>query len=211
MNPNGERFSMHSNDEGINSSAEFFYKAKMMVGMGTSVTQEYGKGYTIVERESITFNPIKETKVKGGMKGNMLRSLASTNIHIYPNPVMQYRDIKEIRADKKKELNVVMHEPYSVNPLTGKEMLAMPNMKTEMILLLKFDDNEIRDQVKDDLISKWSPLRRSEAEVGFGTTSPTEKPVTITRAEGSGKRFCSMCGEALIEGHRFCGKCGAAV
>lgn len=202
---------MESDLSSIQCKAEFSYKAKMARGMGATAKQDYGEGKLAIGEESISFTPFKEPKIKGGVKGGMLRSLTSTNISIYPHPVIQYRDVREFIVEKKK-FGVRMHEPYSVNPLTGQEMLAMPAMKTEMVLFLKFDDNETRDYIHRQIESAWQPHKRSESEVGYGAQSPTQQPVTITQAaDGGSAGFCTQCGTPFTAEQKFCGKCGKAV
>ena len=192
----------------IQCKAKFSYRVKATIG-GSTAAQEYGDGILSYEHDCLNFRPSVEPKIQGGMKGGLLKSLASTNIKIYPYPIVQYRDIKEFKVDKKKTLDIVLHQPYSVNPLTGEEILAIPSFETEMILSLKFNDNETRDHVHGEVLVRWEPARRSVAEVGYGAKSPSVQPATVTTtstAEVAG--YCKNCGEPYAAGQKFCGKCG---
>lgn len=199
---------MESDLSSIQCKAEFFYKVKATLGSPTA-SQDYGEGTLLVGSESLSFNPYKELKIKGGMKGGMLKSLASTNIKLFPYPIMQYRDIMEFKVDKKKLLGVVLHQPYSVNPLTGEEILAIPRFETDMILLLKFSDDETRDYTHRQIVSRWESLRRSAAEVGYGSKSPSMQPATAKPISADGVAgYCKNCGQPFATGQKFCGKCG---
>jgi len=202
---------MESGPLSFQCKAEFSYKVKATIG-GSTATQEYGSGILSVESECLVFKPSVEPKIQGGMKGGLLKSLASTNIKIYPHPTMQYRDINEFKVDKKKILRVVLHQPYSVNPLTGEEMLAIPRFETEMILSLKFNDDETRDYILSLIKERWQPFRRSVAEVGYGAKSPSVQPAAVTHTSTAGVAgYCKNCGEPYTQGQKFCGKCGNGV
>ncbi len=187
--------------------AEFSYRVKASIG-GSTATQKYGDGILAVENGCLVFKPSIEPKIQGGMKGGLLKSLASTNIKIYPFPKLEYRDIKEFKVEKKKMLEVVLHQPYSVNPLTGEEILAIPRFETEMILSLKFSDNDTRDRIHGLIVERWQPLRRSVAEVGYGAKSPSVQPATVSQTSAGTAGYCKNCGEPYTSGQKFCGKCG---
>ena len=139
---------MESDNPSYQCYAVFTYKAKMMgMGMGTGTDQKYGEGTLTIGSESLSFKPYKEPKLKGGFKGSLLKMLSGSNIQIYPHPVVQYRDVKELKPEKSKALGVYMHAPYTVNLHTGREMLAIPTMDTEMRLVLIFDNTNFRDNV----------------------------------------------------------------
>jgi len=192
----------------IQCIGEFSYRVKASIG-GSTATQKYGDGILTVESECLVFKPSIEPKIQGGMKGGLLKSLASTNIKIYPFPKVEYRDIKEFKTDKKKMLAIVLHQPYSINPLTGEEILAIPRFETEMILSLKFNDNETRDYIHGQIVERWQPLKRSVAEVGYGAKSPSMQPATVSQTSTTGVAgYCKNCGESYTQGQKFCGKCG---
>ena len=97
---------MESDLSSIQCKAEFSYRVKVSIGKGPTATQEYGDGFLSIDNETLSFRPSKEPKITGGTKGGMLKSLASTNIKIYPHPIAEYRDIKEFKVDKKKSLEL---------------------------------------------------------------------------------------------------------
>ncbi|MHA1959467.1 MAG: zinc ribbon domain-containing protein [Candidatus Thorarchaeota archaeon] len=203
---------MQSDNPSFQCQAEFILRYIMGMGMGAGTNQKYGEGIFTIGSESLSFKPHKDPKMKSGRGGAMLKSLVSTNIRIYPHPVMQYRDVKEFKAEKSKALRVYLHAPYSVHSFTGQEVLAMPTAKIAAVLELKFDDGDTRDNVRGQLETKWSPFKRTESEVGFGAISPTHQPVTVTRSvSGDTAGYCTNCGESYAEGQKFCGKCGSTI
>ncbi|MHA1959466.1 MAG: zinc ribbon domain-containing protein [Candidatus Thorarchaeota archaeon] len=203
---------MQSDNQSFQCQAVFTFKIKMrMAGKGGK--QKYGKGTLTIGSESLSFKHHKDPqKIRAQL---VIRfgefSLDRTNIQMYPHPVVQYRDVKEFKAEKSKVLHVYLHEPYAVKPLTGQEFLAM-SVKTEAILELKFDNSDSRDNARGQLESKWGPFKRTESEVGGGAISPSYQPVTVTPSvSGDTAGYCSNCGESYTEGQKFCGKCGSTI